>query len=119
MARAARQKMVIGIAVLSGDTNCWTRPDATGTTATHAPSLGRLGQPKRPGLACLSADHCRTQPNRQGQTAPHADCRSAFLQTGRFARAAIAEGEIVVRLGGEVLTDEEFRARDLVKCSSL
>src|SRR3954451_12778050 len=80
MARAARQKMVIGIAVLSGDTNRWTRTDVTGTTATHAPSLGRLGQPKRPGLACLSADHCRTQLNRQVQTAPHADCRSAFLQ---------------------------------------
>jgi hypothetical protein len=72
--------MVIGIAVLSGDTNRWTRPDATGTLATHAPSLGRLSQPKRPGLACPSADHCRTQPNRQVQTAPHADCRSAFLQ---------------------------------------
>jgi uncharacterized protein len=38
---------------------------------------------------------------------------------GLFARAAIEEGDVVVRLGGEVLTDEEFRARDLEKYSAL
>ncbi len=38
---------------------------------------------------------------------------------GLFARASIEEGEVVMRLGGEVLTDDEFAARPLGKYSSL
>jgi SET domain-containing protein len=46
---------------------------------------------------------------------------SSIQGLGLFARKAIAEGEVVVRLGGEVLTDEEFRARtlNLTKYSAL
>ncbi|MDP9365260.1 MAG: SET domain-containing protein-lysine N-methyltransferase [Chloroflexota bacterium] len=38
---------------------------------------------------------------------------------GLFARAKIEAGEVVVRLGGEVLADEEFRARRPIKYSAL
>jgi len=38
---------------------------------------------------------------------------------GLFAPAPIENGEVVMRLGGEVVTDEEFRARRLVTYSSL
>ena len=38
---------------------------------------------------------------------------------GLFTREPIEEGEVVVRLGGQLLTDEEFCARRLVKYSSL
>ena len=38
---------------------------------------------------------------------------------GVFARAPIEAGEVVIRLGGEVLTDDAFRARGLVKYSAL
>ncbi len=38
---------------------------------------------------------------------------------GLFAREPIEEGEVVMRLGGEVLTDDEFAARSLVKYSAL
>ena len=38
---------------------------------------------------------------------------------GLFAREPIEAGAVVVRLGGEVLTDDEFRDRRLVKYSSL
>jgi len=44
---------------------------------------------------------------------------SAIEGLGLFARAAIEIGEVVVRLGGEVLTDEEFRTRHLEKYSTL
>ena len=38
---------------------------------------------------------------------------------GLFARAPIAAGEVVMRLGGRVLTDDEFVALRLVKYSAL
>ena len=53
---------------------------------------------------------------------PRIDVAPSDIQgQGLFARAAIAEGEVVVRLGGEVLTDEEFRVRivNLKKYSAL
>ena len=46
---------------------------------------------------------------------------SAIEGRGLFARAPIEAGEVVARLGGEVLTDDEFRARSrrLAKYSAL
>lgn len=44
---------------------------------------------------------------------------SSIEGQGLFARASIEADEVVIRLGGEVLTDDEFRARRLVKYSAL
>jgi hypothetical protein len=44
---------------------------------------------------------------------------SAIEGRGLFARVAIEAGDVVARLDGEVLTDEEFHRRRLVKYSAL